>query len=168
MGKLIAAAVSGLVLLVSLVLSAVNFARLEAKPDAPSLGQLAGFVGIPLVLALVALAVLAVALILYVMQAKATPPGRRPDPGTEPGGLVALIHPKDPQPGEVAKRTEPDEPDRSRVWAIMDELAAALRDDPDGCEAMFVVRERYHRLQFSPAEPAEENKPPVAPKKQAA
>jgi hypothetical protein len=58
-------------------------------------------------------------------------------------------------PSDLSTHVEFDVPSdraakRSRVWSIIDELSDALRDDQEGAEALFVVRERFHRLQFSP------------------
>jgi hypothetical protein len=127
------------------VVSAANFWSLESRTIAPSVGELGGYVGVPIVLGLVAMA----------------------------GGVVcisrAIDHeewlktlsrmPKsyeDPKPN-VAPRINPVTPNdrqatRSRTWAILDELSESLRSDDEASEALYVVRERYHRIQFGPVD----------------
>lgn len=50
-------------------------------------------------------------------------------------------------------RPKTDPTAHEHVWAMLDELAEALREDLDGREAIFTARQRYHRLQFGDDSP---------------
>ena len=116
---------------VILFVAAANFGRLQARINAPSVGEMFLYALIPSALGLG---------VLYLSFHLATPvagqaarPGRGPTAETNPPA---------------------DRPDvnRLRIWSILDELSEALRSDNEGSEAMYVARERYHRIQFAPTD----------------
>ena len=125
------------------VISASNFWRLQSRTIAPSVGELCGYVGVTIVLGLVSLAggVVCVSRAIdhdnYAKQSNHRPTNfQELKPNAPPRNT--------PLPSDDCQAT------RSRTWAILDELSESLRSDEEASEALYVVRERYHRIQFGP------------------
>jgi hypothetical protein len=159
MSKLIALIGSAFAV-VLLILATLNYARLESHTDAPSVGQLAAYVGLP-VLAFVAI----VAGVSWYVTAIVKPfnPPEGPSsanafvPVVKPSPTLSELNIHDPDrtdsiPDDTASKSNSR---RLYIWRILDELSDALRDDDEGSEALFVVRERYHRIQFGRNPPEE-------------
>ena len=132
-----------------LVLATANFARLESRTVAPSLGELAGYVGVPSFVGIAALIGLGVYFVPMINGNDRRPP-------SSPPTLYPSVNPTPFTPSEsdrldpyrTADNPDPSNAARLHVWNIIDELSDALRADDEASEALFVVRERYHRLQF--------------------
>lgn len=122
-----------------------NFLQLQSRTIAPSLGELSGFVAVPIVVGVVALVVGVVCVSRAIDHEKWVKTMSSMPKSYE-----------DPKPN-VPPRTNPltsndRQANRSRTWAILDELSESLRSDEEASEALYVVRERYHRIQFGPVD----------------
>ena len=130
------------------LVSAANFWRLQARTIAPSLYELGGFVGVPIVVALVALA----AGVVCVSRAIDYEKWQK----TMSNWPKSYEDPKPNVPPKTNPLTQSDrQANRSRTWAILDELSESLRSDDEASKALYVVRERYHRIQFGPIDSPE-------------
>lgn len=158
-----------LAVLVFVVMAAVNCCRLQARPEAPSIGEMGMYVGLPVVLSLAAIAFV----VFLCTRLKVDPPMTPPAGPASPPATIRPVSPYRFPTDDLVLHEPPDAPTeavdkeahRSRIWSIIDELSDAMLDDEAGSEALFVVRERFHRLQFAPVEP--EAEPTPAPKAQA-
>lgn len=174
LSKTITLACALLVSLVGMLIAGANFARLESRTDAPGVSELAGYVCVPGLIAVVSMIVVAFVVIPLVKRGDASwhspppppaPPAVAPvpvvPPSTGPTADVFLLH-SAADPEAVATK-------RAHVWQLLDELSEEMRDDNEGSEALFTLRERFHRLQFAPEhEPEPEPAPPVKKSNQAA
>jgi hypothetical protein len=149
----ILAAVASLVGIVCLVLATANFTRLESRTIAPSIGELSGYVGVPSLVGIASLVVFAVYFFPFINGNEAGP--STPSPSLPPSvNPPSSFHAKS-DTHDTDRTVDQTNADRLHVWNIIDELSDSLREDDDASEALFVVRERYHRLQFGrPEEPA--------------
>ncbi|WP_010586401.1 hypothetical protein [Schlesneria paludicola] len=151
-----------------------NFARLQSRSEAPGLVDYLLYVASFGLLGLAALAVVIVVAVVAVLSNRAAHPS-----GDHSPDLTGLHAKKEPesdvfrnQLNEEFKEALAVDAKRTRIWKIIDELSDALRDDDAGSDALFIVRERFHKLQFGPTphqatESTEDDEKP-APTKRAA
>ena len=158
--KLLTIASAILILVVSFTAAAVNVFRLQSRAEAPGLGDYAFYAGVPAFVAIAAVSAMVITLVIDAQAANSKPDA--PPPGSNPPALVDVPKPTPQRPPLVDRQLPPPpvpetrETKRTRIWLIIDELSDALRDDADGSEALFIVRERFHKLQFAPTPKAAE------------
>jgi len=131
--------VSSVFACVLFVVSASNFWRLQSRTIAPSVGELSGYVGVSLLLGLVALAGGVVCVSRAIYHENYVQQTNRPPTNFQ-----------ESKPNAPPINSNDRQATRSRTWAILDELSESLRADDEASEALYVVRERYHRIQFGP------------------
>jgi len=143
---------------VCLIAASINYSRLEFRTYAPSAIEVVAYVVLPVIVGLTSFALAG-----YFVSKLITPEGPGPS-GPAAGALPVRAVEEGTVLRDVHVTYEALKPERSRIWSIIDELAEALRDDVEGSEAVFVVRERFHRAQFPVVESNDEQE---APKKAA-
>ncbi|WP_010584434.1 hypothetical protein [Schlesneria paludicola] len=168
--------VGALLSAIFLVCAIVNFSRLQSRSDAPGMVDYLLYVGVPLITALAFAAadvvLAAVALLRDRTRLSSPDMTRLPSVNDVEVDLSRKQLSEQLKMNEQLKQVESVDARRTRIWKIIDELSDALRDDDAGSDALFIVRERFHKLQFAPTphqatESTEDDEKP-APTKRAA
>ena len=150
MSRIISALITLGLAFLAAVMAAMNFSRLQYRPDPPMMPDYFMYVFAP---GLVGLILFAAACFFLYLQVK------RPvqnEPPSSPSPLPTM-------PPSVADIPSHPVPDRAHIWAMIDELSEAMVEDDEGSEALHTVRDRFHRIQFAPPQKVE-TVPPKATK----
>ena len=125
------------------IMAAINFSRLQFRPDPPTLTDYFMYVLAPGMVGLILFAAACVFLYLLVKR-----PGQGEPPSAPSSAVAPAGTPLPTMPPSVVEVCRPH-PDRAEIWAMIDVLSESMIDDEEASEALHTVRDRFHRCQFS-------------------